>query len=217
MSPDTCGWHYVEGLRKDDDPRLALFWDKVGLGHNGERLNGGGHIVTFVDGFPKHIPESEWTGFLDEQESCLPISSGPGSLMTGDPMVKVTTMPLFDDFRPPLSVRRHWPAFHNAWATFLASHLNQFLPEGYFAEPNVQFGIEIHVAVPAEGDFYVAESAAGWMVPIPTQTVPVAIVSDVVEVQVYDREGGPVLAGAIELVSPTNKDRPEHRAAFATK
>ena len=24
LGPDTCGWHYVEGLRKDDDRRLAL-------------------------------------------------------------------------------------------------------------------------------------------------------------------------------------------------
>lgn len=126
-------------------------------------------------------------------------------------------MPLYDHFRPPLSVRRHWHAFHNAWATFLASHLNQFLPAGYFAEPNVQFGIEIDVAVSAEGEFHVAETAVGWTVPLPTQTVPVAIVSDVVEVLVYGREGGPVLAGAIELVSPANRDRLEHRAAFATK
>jgi hypothetical protein len=49
----------------------ALFWDKVGRGHHRERLNGGGHIVTFVDGFPKYIPESEWTGFLEEQERLL--------------------------------------------------------------------------------------------------------------------------------------------------
>lgn len=51
-----------------------------------------------------------------------------------------------DHFRPPLSVRRHWHAFHNAWATYIASDLNAKLPEGYFAEPNVQFGIEIDVA-----------------------------------------------------------------------
>jgi hypothetical protein len=44
LGPDTCGWHYVEGLRLDDDPRLALCWDKVGLGHNGERLPDGGGI-----------------------------------------------------------------------------------------------------------------------------------------------------------------------------
>ena len=55
-------------------------------------------------------------------------------------------MPLLDHFHPPLSARRHWHAFHNAWATYLASDLNSLLPQGYFAEPNVQFGIEIDVA-----------------------------------------------------------------------
>lgn len=126
-------------------------------------------------------------------------------------------MPLSDHFQPPLCVRRHWHAFHNAWATFLASYLNQWLPAGYFAEPNVQFGIEIDVAVSSEGGFQVAETVAGWTLPMPTQTVPVAILGDLVEILVYDREGGPVLAGAIELVSPANKDRPAHRAAFANK
>jgi len=55
-------------------------------------------------------------------------------------------MVLQDHFRPPLSVRRQWHAFHNAWATYISSDLNQRLPEGYFAEANVQFGIEIDVA-----------------------------------------------------------------------
>jgi hypothetical protein len=95
-------------------------------------------------------------------------------------------MPLRDHFRPPLSLRRHWHAFHNAWATFLASDLNRRLPDGYFAEGNVQFGIKI------DG-------------------------TDTVEVAVYNTTAGPVLAGAIELVSPANKDRPEHREAFVSK
>ncbi len=55
-------------------------------------------------------------------------------------------MALLDPFRPPLSHRRHWRAFHNAWATYLASDLNRLLPDPYFAEPNVQFGIEIDVS-----------------------------------------------------------------------
>jgi len=67
LSPDTCGWHYVEGLRKDDDPQLALYWDKAGLGHNGERLWGGGHRVCFIQGF-QYIPEDKWPQFLEEQE-----------------------------------------------------------------------------------------------------------------------------------------------------
>ncbi len=55
-------------------------------------------------------------------------------------------MPLLDHFHPPLSERRHWHAFPNSWATYLSSQLNALLPEGYFAEANVQFGVEIDVA-----------------------------------------------------------------------
>jgi hypothetical protein len=67
LGPDTCGWNYVEGLRIDDDHRLAILWDKEGLGHNSERLEGGGHIVTFVGGNSDHILEKEWDVFLGEQ------------------------------------------------------------------------------------------------------------------------------------------------------
>lgn len=29
LDPESCGWHYVEGLTLNDDRRLAIFWDKV--------------------------------------------------------------------------------------------------------------------------------------------------------------------------------------------
>jgi hypothetical protein len=67
LTPDTCGWHYVEGLRHDDDSRLALFWDKAGLGHNGERLSAGGHFVGFVNGEIRYVAGAEWDAFLAEQ------------------------------------------------------------------------------------------------------------------------------------------------------
>jgi hypothetical protein len=126
-------------------------------------------------------------------------------------------MALNDHFGPPLSLRRHWHAFHNAWSTYLASHLNAQLPEGYFAEANVQFGIEIDVATFEEPGPARSGTAAGWSAPTPTQTIPVSPVKDIVEVLVSDREGGPVLVAAIELVSPANKDHPEHRDAFISK
>ena len=53
--------------------------------------------------------------------------------------------------------------------------------------------------------------------PGPTQTVRFSLVTDVVEVQIFNREAGPVLAGAIELASPANKDRTAHRDAFMSK
>jgi hypothetical protein len=65
LTPETCGWHYVEGLRSDDDSRLALFWDKAGLGHNGERLSGVRYIcrISGID----YVPAAEWEDFLKEQ------------------------------------------------------------------------------------------------------------------------------------------------------
>jgi len=71
LGPESCGWHYVEGLRKDDDPRLALFWPKESLSHFGQRLSEGGHIVTFVNGSHDHITESQWPEFLEEQQRLL--------------------------------------------------------------------------------------------------------------------------------------------------
>lgn len=128
----------------------------------------------------------------------------------------MTMAALLDHFRPPLSVQRHWHAFHSAWCNSLATHLNERLPTGYFAEPNVQFGIEIDVAAFDEG----AETAlafTSWLAPPPMQTIPLALVTDLVEVLVYSQEGGSKLAGAIELVSPANKDRASHREAFVAK
>ncbi|NUQ62248.1 MAG: hypothetical protein HUU20_07155 [Pirellulales bacterium] len=71
LGPDTCGWNYVEGLRLDSNPRLALFWDKDGLGHDSQRLPGGGHEVYFLSGEVVHIPESEWSKFRAEQHTLL--------------------------------------------------------------------------------------------------------------------------------------------------
>jgi hypothetical protein len=68
LGPQTCGWHYVPGLRLDDDPSLALAWDKAGLGHNGERLPQGGHYVLFLGVGVDHVPASKWEAFLQEQE-----------------------------------------------------------------------------------------------------------------------------------------------------
>lgn len=84
----------------------------------------------------------------------------------------------------------------------------------------MQFGIEIDVAAFEEGGAPVngaRTSPAQWAPPAPVQTVPFALATDAIEVLVYDSREGPTLAGAIELVSPSNKDRPEHREAFISK
>jgi len=136
-------------------------------------------------------------------------------------------MALQDHFHPPLSVHRHWHAFHNAWATYIASNLNHVLPEGYFAEPNVQFGIEIDVATfeePLQGRYYelsgkmpVADNSLAWVPPAPAQTFPFKPVSELVEISIFNEEEGPILKAVIELVSPANKDRSANRKAFVSK
>jgi hypothetical protein len=67
LGPDTCGWHYVAGLQTSDDHRLALVWDKAGLGHNGERLPAGGHWVNFVGMNIDYVPGERWAEFRQEQ------------------------------------------------------------------------------------------------------------------------------------------------------
>ena len=124
-------------------------------------------------------------------------------------------MPLLDHFRPPLSERRHWHSFHNSWATYISSQLNSLLPEGYFAEANVQFGIEIDVAAFEEPGAPLPLS--NWSAPHPNASVPLELSGPVVEVGIFSRSGGPTLAGAIELVSPANKDRPANRDALISK
>lgn len=124
-------------------------------------------------------------------------------------------MPLLDHFHPPLSERRHQHSFHNSWATYLSSRLNALLPAGYFAEANVQYGVEIDVAALQEPG--AAGAPAGWTPPPPRASLPLELSGEVVEIGVFSRSGGPQLAGAVELVSPANKDRQTHRDAFVAK
>jgi hypothetical protein len=128
-------------------------------------------------------------------------------------------MPLLDHFHPPLSLRRDWHAFHHAWVCNLAFALNDQLPESYYAEPNIHFGVEIDVGAVEDPLLAVASQPTSptWAAPAPQLTIPLPMIEDIVEVRVFDRAAGPVLAAAIELVSPANKDRPESRAAFVSK
>lgn len=143
-------------------------------------------------------------------------------------------MPLLDHFRPPLSVERHWEAFHARWATAIADALNaNLLPPDYFAEPHVHVGSRVEVDVAtfeghaggtaggsiAGGAVATATLAApspAWSPPAPALSVP-AVFPDSIEVLVYSTEAGPTLVAAVELVSPGNKDRREERRAFAAK
>ncbi|MBY0230434.1 MAG: DUF4058 family protein [Gemmataceae bacterium] len=124
-------------------------------------------------------------------------------------------MPLHDHFHPPLSRLFQWQSFHHAWATVLAFDINRGLPPGYFAQPSVHLTVEYdvsalrrHGASPASGGYDPGD---------PSLTLATATALDSAEVQVISTEEGPVLVGAIDLVSPSNKASPDERTAFVDK
>ncbi len=136
-------------------------------------------------------------------------------------------MPLLDHFHPPLSEERHWEGFHSKWANVLVDTLNEkLLPKRFFAEPHIHSGarVEIDVAtfestLPTTSAAYNGAGATAvrdWSASTPTMVMP-AVFADTFEVQIINTEAGPTLVAAIELISPANKDRPEHRRAFAVK
>jgi hypothetical protein len=79
LDPESCGWHYIEGLTLTDNHELAIVWDKVGLGHNGERMPHGSHEVLLVDGTRRFITAKEWPQFLKRQEQLLEKRSAAAS------------------------------------------------------------------------------------------------------------------------------------------
>lgn len=86
LGPETCGWHYVEGLNTNDDSRIALIWDKVGLGHDGQNIDY--HEVLFLDGRRQFIPKSRWNSFLAEQSELR--ANRAFSKVRGQPVLKAT-------------------------------------------------------------------------------------------------------------------------------
>jgi hypothetical protein len=133
-------------------------------------------------------------------------------------------VPLLDHFHPPLSVTHPWKGFHSAWANAITNQLNEVLPEGFYAIPEVPLGdqIEIDVASLEEagngatpgGDL----ATAVWAPPKARLSAPVDFDRvQGVEIHVFQDEGGPQLRAAIELASPANKDQPRSRLTFASK
>jgi hypothetical protein len=136
-------------------------------------------------------------------------------------------MPLHDHSRPPLRNRPRFKSLNAAWATYLSNGLNHGgLPPGYRAYPEVSVGVGLEADVATYGAEGRGATGAGtgavatavWAPPRPSLVAPVDFSDlEVLEVQVIDDEGDARLVAAVELVSPANKDRPSHRAAFAAR
>ena len=115
-------------------------------------------------------------------------------------------MPLRDHFRPPLDDVHSWDELHGGWPMTIVQKLVEVLPEPYFAAPGVHLGT-LYFDV-AKGGVSVATYAP----PEPTLTLePQLPNQDVYEVRIYDGRRNRQLVAAIEIVSPSNENRPENR------
>jgi hypothetical protein len=138
-------------------------------------------------------------------------------------------MPLRDHFRPPLDESASWEGFHGGWPMVIVQQLRRKLPPGYVAEPRVHVGAQVEIDVAAfenvdpnsgrwstGGDGGVATAA--WAPPAPNLAVEMTLPDcSEYEVRIYDVKRGRHLVAAIEIVSPANKDRLEHRNLFVGK
>jgi hypothetical protein len=135
-------------------------------------------------------------------------------------------MPLLDHFHPPILRTHSWESFRARWAVTLADLLNEQLPDPrYLVEVQVTVGARIEADV-AEWKLEEREHQGNGLVgglAMQTWTVPAAARSieftfpDDIEVRIHDCREGKRLVGVIELVSPSNKDRPDNRRAFAAR
>jgi hypothetical protein len=67
ITEKASSWVYWPDLRSDDNPDIALVWERQpGLRFNGSRA--GGHEVGFIGGYMKQVPDLGWEAFLREQE-----------------------------------------------------------------------------------------------------------------------------------------------------
>jgi hypothetical protein len=138
-------------------------------------------------------------------------------------------MPLRDHFHPPLSEVSSWEEIHGGWPMVIVQQLGPVLPPQYTAGPRVHLGSEVEIDVatfesePTAGTFRSPSAegpavATAWAPAEPTLAVETELSDfDEYEVRVYDTRRGRRLVAAIELVSPANKDRPEHRSQFTSK
>jgi hypothetical protein len=142
-------------------------------------------------------------------------------------------MPLRDHFRKPLADDTPWSVFHGNWATKIVDRLNgERLSEQFKAQSGRHFGAQVEADISTlerneRGSLFaranghnggVATTPEVFSPPAATLSATVGFDDpDLFEVKVYRGSGGWDLVAAIELVSEANKDREDHRRAFAVK
>jgi hypothetical protein len=135
-------------------------------------------------------------------------------------------MPLRDHFHSPLADRRSWEGLHGAWPGYIAEKLVEVLPPEYYCSPRVHLGTVVEIDLAAFEEDQPSESrrdtpngtAVAWKPTTATLLYETETpVPAEYEVRVYDEQHAQRLVAAVEIVSPSNKDRPESREAFVAK
>jgi Protein of unknown function (DUF4058) len=136
-------------------------------------------------------------------------------------------MPLRDHFHSS-STYLKWEALHGGWPMMIAQRLNSLLPEEYIAQPRVRLGdmMEIDVAAlereSSRGSFGRVDDEGSLIVASWAPAQPKILLDtefpepSEYEVSIYTQDEFRLVA-AIELVSPSNKDRTENRKSFVNK
>jgi Protein of unknown function (DUF4058) len=136
-------------------------------------------------------------------------------------------VPLRDHFRSPVNDTHSWDEVHGGWPMEIVRHLTTILPAGFRAAPKVHLGSPFEVDVStydldsrdSETNADSPDSGTGTLTALsPTLTVEADLSEqDEYEVRIYDAERGRQLVAAIEIVSPSNKDRANTRELFVGK
>lgn len=137
-------------------------------------------------------------------------------------------MPLRDHFRPPLDDVHSWDELHGGWPMTIVQELVEVLPEPYFAAPGVHLGtlyappkptLTLEPRLPNQDVYEVRV----YEVNTGTYQTPLAAADKLdltiggATVATYDSRPNRRLVAAIEIISPSNKDRPENRATLVAK
>jgi hypothetical protein len=141
-------------------------------------------------------------------------------------------MPLLDHFHRPIKNRLPWESLHSGWIAAIAQRLNSLMPPEFIAldRMRTEGGLEIDIGTVEDNE---VESSLGqngaigngksvamlpevYIPPPVTGTAPFEF-PGIVEVRVFRDRDERKLVGAIELISPGNKDRAEKREAFVAK
>jgi hypothetical protein len=132
-------------------------------------------------------------------------------------------MPLLDHFNPPYYDLPPWSSVATSWAMSLTRWLNRTLPQGEFiAFPTIHLGTRVEADIAEYDKRANGEQPNGIGVatlpeaPPAVLTLP-AIFPDDIEIRVGTSRHEWNLCGVIELVSESNKDRPNERQAFVMK